>query len=108
MTGLAYYSTLETNDECVTLSFTSKGVKKSIVFDQGEARGLTAWGFPPCSSYDVEKDGAICNLTTLEDDFLGISFEGEVVFLEAEELKDLKVALYTLLTSGTFAIDCNT
>lgn len=108
MAGLVYYSTLSTTDEFVVVSFTSKGAKKNIVFDQGDARGLTAWGFPPCASYDVEKDGSVCNFTTLEDDFLGITFEGETLFLEAQELKDLRVALYTLLTSGTFATDCNT
>ncbi len=77
-----------------------------IIIRTHEARALVSWGFKPCTVLDVKLWGYPYSFTMLEDGFLVIAYEGELVTLDESEVALLKVSLYTLLTSGKFATDC--
>lgn len=77
-----------------------------IIINKAEAAELIAWGFPPCSVYDIKLWGFPYSFTTLADGFLVISMGLDLITLDAEETQTLKVSLYSILTSGTFATDC--
>lgn len=78
-----------------------------VIFRPQDARVLIDWGFKPCTVLDVEIYNIPYSFTMLEGGFLGVNFEQELMILDTEEVELLKVSLYTLLTSGTFATDCN-
>lgn len=78
-----------------------------IIINATEAQQLINWGFKPCTVLDIELWNYPYSFTMLEDGFLGISFAKDLMMLDKEEVELLKVSLYTLLTSGTFATDCN-
>lgn len=77
-----------------------------IIIHKAEAAELIAWGFPPCSVYDITLWGCPYSFTMLADGFLVISKGQDLITLDAEETQTLKVSLYSILTSGTFATDC--
>lgn len=78
-----------------------------IIINATEAQQLINWGFKPCTVLDIELWNYSYSFTMLDDGYLVISYAKELVTLATEEVELLKVSLYTLLTSGTFATDCN-